>query len=324
MKPGLRRSVALWIACLPLALAAQSPVDPVDGGGAAAPDIKAGNLAYLAGFSNLFRLDLSTGVATALGSNYGFAGGVQIADMDSLAFAADGTLYGVADSPRPALFRVSTATGRATLVAQFRQDGQLIDGNENLNAAIAFTCSGKLLMSSRAQDRLWEVDAATAAVRPIGPLSADIGGIAALGTELLALGVGGSQGLFSLSESSGESTRVPGPLSDRSIPAGTIAFQSDGRLFGVFDLYPTARPVLLELSPVNGAAIKETVLSGAEFTAANSTPVRGLAIAPPACAPLVGPGAAAPIPALDLRGLLLLAALLGLSLLALRSRLASR
>lgn len=322
MKPGLRRFVALWIACLPLAVAAQAPVDPVDGN-AAESDIKAGSLAYLAGFNNLFRLDLSTGATTALGTSYGFAGGVQIADMDSLAFAADGTLYGVADSPRPALFRVSTTTGRATLVAQFRQDGQLIDANENLNAAIAFTCSGKLLMSSRAQDRLWEVDTATAAVRLVGPLSADIGGLAALGTELLALGVGGSPGLFSLSETSAASMRLPGPLSDRSIPAGTIAFQTDGRLFGVFDLYPAARPVLLELSPVDGAVIKETPLSGGDFNAASGTPVRGLAIAPPVCAPLVGPGTVASIPALDPRGLLLLAALLALSLVALRSRLTS-
>jgi hypothetical protein len=323
MKPGLRRSFALMLACLPLALAAQTPVDPANGEGTVEPDIKVGNLAYISGFESLFRLDLSNGATTAIGSGYGFTGGAAIADMEGLAFAPDGSLYGVADSPRPALYRLSTTSGRATLIAQFRENAQLIDNNGPLNAAIAFSCTGKLLMASRVQDRLWEVDPATASVRLIGPLSQDLGGIAALGTTIFALGVAGSEGLFDVTEASASLARLPSGLANRAIPVGSIAFQPDGRLFAVLDLYPVARPSIAELSPVTGDVLSELPLTGPQFTASSQTPVRAIAIAPPACAPLVGPGVATAIPALDPRGLLLLALLIGLSLVALRSRIAS-
>jgi hypothetical protein len=322
MKPGICRAVALWIACLPLAAAAQSPVDPVDSSGTASePDIKVGSLAYVSGFDGLFRLDLSNGAATAVGTGYGFAGGAAIADMEGLAFAPDGTLFGVADSPRPALYRVSTASGRATLVAQFRENAQLIDNNGPLNAAIAFSCSGKLLMASRVQDRLWQVDPATASVTAIGPLEQDLGGLAALGTTIYALGVAGSEGVFDVTEASAALTRLPSGLASRTIPVGSIAFQPDGRLFALLDLYPAARPSVAELSPTTGAVLSELPLTGPQFTASSQTPVRAIAIAPPVCAPLVGPGVTASIPTLDPRGLLLLIALLGLSVFALRSRL---
>jgi hypothetical protein len=322
MNPRLRRWMVLSLAWLPLAAGAQAPVDIGDNG-AVEPDIKAGNLAYVAGFDTLFRLDLSTGAGSAVGTGFGFAGGAQVADMDSLAFAPDGTLYGVADSPRAALYRLSTASGRATLVAQFRDGGQLIDNNQRLDAAIAFTCSGKLLMASRSQDRLWEVDPATAGVRSLGSPGTGIGGMAARADEVLALGVAGSEGLYRLSESDASATRLPSALSSRAFATGAIAFGFDGRLWAVLDNYPQAAPVLAELSPDSGAVLRETTITGPQFgTSANSQPVRALAIAPPACAPAGGVGVAA-VPALDLRALALLVLLLGATGFALQRRLAA-
>jgi hypothetical protein len=322
MTPRLRRWMVLSLAWLPLAVGAQTSVGDSS---AVEPDIKAGNLAYVAGFDTLFRLDLSTGSGSAVGTGFGFAGGAQVADMDSLAFAPDGTLYGVADSPRAALYRLSTASGRAILVAQFRDGGQLIDNNQRLDAAIAFTCSGKLLMASRAQNRLWEVDPATASVRSIGSLAAAIGGMADRAGEVLALGVAGSEGLYRLSEADAGTARLPSALSARAFAAGAIAFDGDGRLWAVLDNYPQAAPVLAELSPVSGAVLRETTITGPQFgTGANSQPVRALAIAPPACSPAggFGPGATA-VPTLDLRALALLGLLFAATGFALRRRFAA-
>ncbi|MCE3001193.1 MAG: hypothetical protein LW860_00640 [Xanthomonadaceae bacterium] len=318
MSLRLRRWMVLSLAWLPLAAGAQSAVgdaatDPV-------PEIKAGNLAFVAGFDTLYRLDLSNGATSAVGSGFGFAGGAQIADVDGLAFSADGTLYAVADSPRPSLFRVSTASGRATLIGQFREAGSLIDNGTNLNAAIGFTCSGKLLMASRERNRLWEVDLSNAEVRPIGSLSTAIGGIAAVASNVYALGVGSSAGLYRLNEPNASANRIPNVLGDRPIPAGgALAAASDGTLFAVVDPQPAARQYLLAFSP-DGGVTRELTITGSPFNSNNAAGIRALAIGPPVCAPLVvgAPGAAS-IPALDSRMLALLALLMGaIALVALR------
>ena len=321
MSPRLRRWMVLSLAWLPLAVGAQSPVG--DGDSVVEPDIKAGNVAYIAGFDSLFRLDLSTGAGTAVGTGFGFAGGAQVADMDSIAFAPDGTLYGVADSPRAALYRLSTASGRATLVAQFRENGQLIDNNTRLDAAIGFTCNGKLLMATRGLDRLFEVDTATAAVRGLGPLGVAIGGVATRGEDVLALGIAGSEGVFRLSESGAQASRMPSALASRSYPGGAIAFAGDGRLFAAIDNGQRSPPVLLELSPDGGSILRETTITGARFgTGGDSQPVRTLAIAPPVCPAVIGGTAAVAVPALDARGLAVLVLLLAVAGVLLRRRVA--
>lgn len=318
MRLRLRRWMVLTLAWLPLAAMAQTPVG--DAAGDVGPEIKAGNLAFMATFNALYRLDLSNGAATMVGTGYGFAGGVQIADMDGLAFAPDGTLYGVADSPRPALYRISTASGRATLVEQFREGGALIDNGDNLNTAIGFTCSGKLLMASRARNRLWEVDTATAEVRSIGALSAQVGGIAALGDANYALGIGSQAGLLRISETDAGASRLPGALGDRAIPAGgALAARADGSLFTVVDPQPASRQYLLEFTP-DGGATRELAINGTGFGGTNAAAIRGLAIGPPVCQPLVlGPGPVS-VPALDPLALALLAALMALAGFALRRR----
>lgn len=310
MSPRLRRLLVLSFAWLPLVAGAQSAVG--DGTSATAVDTwdKTGGSAYIGGFNSLFRLDLTTGVGTAVGTGYGFIGGAEVADMDGIAFAPDGTLYGVADSPRAALYRLSTASGRATLVGQFREGGQLLDTNTVVDGTIGFSCSGKLLLASRGLDRLFEVDTATAAVRSLGPLSVEIGAIAARGDDLLALGLPGTPGLFRLSEATAGTTALSGPLAARGYPAGAMAFADDGRLFVAIDNERRAPPVLLELASDGSSVVRETTITGAQFgTGPNSQPARTLAIAPPVCA-LLGPAAAVPVPSLDPRGLGLLALLL--------------
>lgn len=322
MSLRLHRRIAHLLAWLPLAVAAQGPVGATDGTATDGTEIdpKVGSVGYLAGFDALFRLDLTSGAGTLIGNGFGFASGAQVADMDSLAFAPDGTLYGVADSPRAALYRLSTVSGRATLVAQLRENGQLIDAAGLVDGAIGFTCSGKLLLASRGLGRLFEVDPATATVRSLGPLDVAVGAIAAHAGELFALGVGGNTGVYRLAETGAAISAIPNTLASRSYPAGALAFGPDGRLFAAFDNNRQAPPVLLELSPDGATVLRETTITGPQFgTGANSQPVRALAIAPPVCAP-AGSAVAVAVPSLDLRGLAALALLLAVVGWAVRRR----
>ena len=76
--------------------------------------------AYVSAWNTLYRLDLATGQATPVGTGIGFN------DVEGLAFAPDGTLYGVADGTAGSgsastdfLIRIDTATGTGTgLVAR--------------------------------------------------------------------------------------------------------------------------------------------------------------------------------------------------------------
>jgi hypothetical protein len=313
MKRGLRPLFGLLLALLPLAAGAQSSVG--EGGGAAnvGTDGKAGDFGFVAGFNALYRVDLTNGAATVVGTGLGLVSGAPVSDLDSLAFAPDGTLYGVADSPQ-ALYRVSTSTGRASLVAPFRENGNAL-ANGLLDGAITFTCSGKLLLSSRSQRKLWEVDPATANATSIGSLAITVGGMGVLGEDLYALGVGSSVGLYKISPSTGASQRVAAAFSNQTIPGGSLAFAGDGRMYAVFDLYPPVeRSVLAEISPVTGEVMGEFTLTGPQLgPGLDRRNVRALAIAPPLCA-IQGPGqTGVQVPAGGLSSLVLLA--IGLALL---------
>jgi hypothetical protein len=314
MKPGLRPLIGLLFALLPLAAGAQSAVGDAGSSDGTDGSTKSGDFGYLAGFNALYRVDLATGAATVVGAGLGLVAGASVSDLDSLAFAPDGTLYGVADSPQ-ALYRISTSTGRASLVAPFRENGSPL-ASGLLDGAITFSCSGKLLLSSRSQRKLWEVDPATASATSIGPLSIAVGGMGVVGTDVYALGVGPSVGLYRVSASNGTSQRLASGFSSQTIPGGTLAFAGDGRLYAVFDLYPPVeRSVLSEISPVTGEIMGEFTLTGPQLgPGLDRRNVRALAIAPPVCA-IQGPGpTSVAVPASGPSALVLLAvafALLG-------------
>ena len=328
MSPGTRRMCGLLLALLPCAAIAQAPV----GGGDPTGDLIAGTVGYMAGFDRLYRIDLTTAQGVVVGTGQGLFGtynGVQIADVDGLAFASDGTLYGVADSPH-VLFRASLSSGRATVVGPLREGGVLFNPLVLVDSSLSFTCDGKLLMISRRLRKVWEVDPATAVAQQIGTSATSLAGLAVRGEQNIALGVAGAEGVYTFDPITGAMEKFPNSLAGRNIAGGSIAFAADGRLFGAFDLMDLPagieRQILVELSPTTGAILRETTITGPQLEGGSDRrPVRALAIAPPTCGPSVlapGPNV---IPVNSPVALLLLVIAVGLgAAIALRRRRQSR
>lgn len=122
------------------------------------------SVAYAAGQDALFRIDLQTRRATQVGTFSVPNAPIAFADVEGLAFAPDGTLYGVVDNLAPAaLIRINTSTGRATLVGEMGLKGQGANGSDSRDFGLAATCDGRLFASSDTSSRLWEVDPNTGA-----------------------------------------------------------------------------------------------------------------------------------------------------------------
>ena len=273
----------------------------------------AGPTAYAAGFDTLFRIDLATRQGVVVGQ-FGQFGGSSIGDVEGLAFAADGTLYGVSDSiPGGGLLRINTATGRATVVGNLGLQGT--GAFDSLDFGLAATCDGRMWVSSDTTSRLWEVDTATGATRLVGSMGRKISGLAARTDGLYGVGVEGDEGLYLIDTASGQATLVRA-FSGVTLPDAGLDFDADGNLWAVFDLFPpVAHSDLVRIDPVTGVEANVGRITGPQLEGGNdSKELEGLAIAAPVCSP-DGNGAPTvlPVPASSRFG----TALLALGLLAL-------
>lgn len=310
MRACLRPFVA---ACLTFACASAAQAEP---------------MAYAAGFDSLYRIDLATGRATRVGDFGSLGGNALIADVEGLALAPDGTLFGVSDSQK-VLVRVNTATGAATLVGTLREAGQPIGNEDNLDFGLAFTCDGRLWLSSDKKQRLWEIDPATGQARSVGATGANISGLAARGNRLVGLGAEGTEGLYYVDRDTGAATLMARLSPNAAFADGGLDFDTNGNLWGVRDFFPPeGRADVFRIDLANGALSGVVNVSFAAGT--QDKEIETIAIAPPgACSstnPIgppptgVQPGAAA-VPASSPLALTLLGALVALvAVLALRRR----
>lgn len=268
------------------------------------------------GFSDLYRIDLASGQASRLGA-------IGFNDVEGLAIAPDGALFGVADlsagtgsAVSDLLVRIDTSTGRGSLVGVLPGlAGQGPDGN--LDYGLAFTADGRLWMSSETTAQLWEVSPTSATVRRVGTLGAAISGLAARGDQLYGVSAGSSPGLYRIDRDSAGTTLI-GLLS-----AGVVVddvgldFDAAGVLWASLDPEPAAEG-LSKLVSIDLATGRANVIS----TAQANVGIEGLAIAPPAPANPGGgviPGAVQPIPAVSSWSLALLLVLVaGVALLRFR------
>lgn len=307
MRPLLDRLTAGLMALLPLAAVAEP-------------------LGYAAGGDNqLYRLDLGTGQATRVGP-MGFV------DVEGLAMSPDGVLYGVADAgtglPGAALtdflVRINPDTGSATAVGALGLMGQGTGSFFDLDYGLAFTCDGRLWLSSDTTTRLWEVDRFSGATRYVGETGQRISGLAAYGSDLFGLSIAGNESLYRIDPATAQATLVgslgmPNPLYDAGLD-----FDASGRLWATLDYLapPTGIPPLrndiARLDPATGQRLETRTVLGAGSDI-DTVQMEGLAIAPVAACgdggvvqPLIEP-ATVPGPGLPLLALLgTLAAALGL------------
>lgn len=168
----------------------------------------AGTLAYGMAFDELYRIDLETRRAEYVGSagNYG---GQPYGNLKALTFGPDGTLYAVSDSlsTKP-LVRIDPVSGRASAVGPVNFGTSGSGQYPSLDLGAAFTCDGRLWMSSATTGKLWNVDPASGATTLIGSLGHTVTGLVARGNALYGAGGRGDNAFYRIDTSTGAATRV--------------------------------------------------------------------------------------------------------------------
>jgi hypothetical protein len=265
---------------------------------------------YGAGFSELYRITLADGSLVRVGP----AAGIGFNDVEGLAFAADGTLYGVADQTMQVggggsattdfLIRISTATGAGSLVGQLPGLQGQGTGSGQLDYGLAFTCDGRLWMSSETIGSLWEVNPSTGSVRLVGNTGASISGLAARGNVLYGVSVDPQPRLYRIDTASAAAT-VIGPLGVGGVVVGVgLDFDSAGQLWATLDPGATVPGFsrLVRVDPQTGAGtvVAQLPIEFVTMKALAIAPTGGCAAAAEAT-PVPGPG----LPILVLLGMLL-------------------
>lgn len=231
---------------------------------------------YAAGFNRLYRIDLATGQATSIGD-------IGFNDVEGLALDANGVLYGVADATAGSgsgltdfLIRIDTTTGVGTLVGPLSGLGGAGPGG-NLDYGLAFTCDGRLWVSSDSTTQVWEVNPANATTRLVGSSGRSLSGLAARGNRLYGLSVDPAPALYTINLDDAQATSV-GPINVGGIvdDAG-LDFDAAGQLWAVLDPEPT------DLGPSRVARLNTTTGAGTivSTSSLSSVALEGLAISAP-------------------------------------------
>lgn len=234
------------------------------------------------GSSSLYRIDLATGAAAHVGE-------IGYVDVEGAALSPDGVLYAVADGgtagcegqcgPTDVLLRIDTATGAGTLVGPLGLAGQTLD------YGLAFTCNGRLWMSSDTAGELWEVDPATGATQVRASLGAPVSGLAAWGNQLVGIAVADDHALYRIDTEAGSALRVGALSLPMAFYDAGLDYSDDGRLWATIDYWnppgdlpEVERNDIALIDPQTGAGTIVAAVVGSGFDAA-TVQMEGLAVA---------------------------------------------
>lgn len=233
-------------------------------------------LAYAVSFNKLYRIDVATGQTTLIGET-GFN------DVEGLALAADGTLYGIVDSTKT-LITIDKQTGHGTAVGgqlgNTGLTGQGVGQFDALDFGLAFTCDGRLWASSDTAKKLWQIDPASGKSSLAGSLGFQITGLGANGNGLYGLGSQGDEGVYRIDVATGAATKIGNLAANLTFADGGLDFDGNGNLWGILDYRPPDdnRPsdiVRIDLASGNATFVSTTLPE-----------MEGVAIAPmAACRP---------------------------------------
>jgi hypothetical protein len=266
------------------------------------------------GEDELLRINLETGAANSIDAGTVEKAGVGAVygDIEALALSSNNILFG-ADDQTKTLLRFNVQTGAVTPAAN-GQRGNLslpvgLGPEFNFDFGMTFACDGQLYLSSDGKRSLYRVNTTTGAAERVGSeggLGAQITGLAARGERLYGLGASGDEGLWSIDTVTGRATLIGRLGAGLSVSDGDLAFDTQGRLWGVndrSDMGANGEPSqIFRIDPLTGAA---TIVS------TTAVGIESLAIAPTACT--LGALPTMPVPTLSpwMLALLALSLMLG-------------
>jgi hypothetical protein len=185
---------------------------------------------------SLYRIDLATGAETRIAKVQSL--GQTRIDVEGLAFAGDGTLYGVDDSSMT-LFPINTANGAVRTQDEVSIRGLPAGGGNDFG--MTFGCDDRLYLSSVATNSLYQMDLDGTAnlIGADGSLGHDISALAAWGNPVRLFGLsngldGGS--LYQIDTSTGVATLI-GTLGGQVAVYNEsgLSFDDDGTLWAITD-----------------------------------------------------------------------------------------
>ena len=220
---------------------------------------------------SLYRIDLATGQLTRLG----FVRSLNTTriDTEGLAFAPDGTLWGMDDESMK-LFPLNIDNGQVITANEVSLTG--FTGTGSNDFGMTFACDNNLYASSSRDDSLYKVALNGEAIRVGNPggLGRDISALAAWGNNPVqlyglsngTLNSGGTASLYSIDTTSGVATLI-GALGGAAAAydqAG-MSFDSAGQLWAMTDRSQSVNPQpsqILQLNTANGAATLVSTTTG--------------------------------------------------------------
>lgn len=236
---------------------------------------------------SLYYIDLATGEHQRRGR---LTVGTQTRlDTEGLAFAPDGTLWGM-DDEALTLFPINTDTGTIRVADEVRLNGfSTLGGND---FGMSFGCDNQLYVTSVITQTLYivELDGSSQVVGSVGALGQNISGIASIGNPVRIYGLGNGQlangttdspNLFSIDPESGVATLI-GPLGDAAgaYNQGGLSFDANGDLWAITD----RRLINNTIADFPSQILKIDIATGTATLVSETTEVgfESLAIAPPA------------------------------------------
>lgn len=161
--------------------------------------------AYGVAFTDLYRIDLDSRVATYVGFS-GLSNGQLIGHIRGLNLLPNGDLIGVSGNLR-ALVRIEKSTGAATVTGTLNLDGSGQFGT-TLDLSMTVGCDGNYWLASAVTGQLWKVNPATAQPTLIGSMGHKITGIVSYGDTLFGAGGQGDTGFYRINMETGATTPI--------------------------------------------------------------------------------------------------------------------
>lgn len=230
---------------------------------------------------SLYRIDLATGAESRIAMVKSL--GQTRIDVEGLAIAPDGTLWGV-DDDSLTLFPINPAN--AVVQTESEVPIKNIPTRGGNDFGMTFACDGTLYVTSVAENKLYSLDLAGNATE-IGTLGQRISAIASYGAgpdfRLYGLGNGldvnlqtDSPNLYAIDPASGAATEIGALVNAAPYSEGGLAFDDNGQLWAITDRRALEQPSeILNIDPVSGAATVVATTSEFGFESLAVTVPRG-------------------------------------------------